>query len=279
MTSSVELIGSVGDLPRHEVERLMMSATGRSRTEVIVGVDLSDEQRARFAAAVRRRRTGEPLQYIEGSVPFGEVVLSVDPRVLVPRPETEQLFELAVALLADRSPELIVDLCTGSGALAIALARAFPRATVHATELSADAADVASVNAAANDAVVAVHVGDLFAPLPSEIRGAVDLLVANPPYVATSEFAGLPAEVREHEPAMALIAGDDGTEIIRRIGAEAPRWLRPGGIVICEIGETQAAAAAAAFGDGEAEVRDDLAGRPRFVVWRHTPAGRVDSRS
>ncbi len=279
MSSSAELIGSIGDLPRHEVERLMMTVTGRSRTEVIVGVDLDDEQRARFDVAVRRRRAGEPLQYIEGSVPFGPVLLSVDPRVLVPRPETEQLFELAVELVQDRPPELIVDLCTGSGALAVALARTFPQATVHATDLSADAAEVAAMNAAANDVAVAVHVGDLFAPLPPAIIGAVDLLVANPPYVARSEFAELPAEVRDHEPAMALIGGDDGTEIVRRIAAEAPRWMRPGGLVVCEIGETQAAAAVGAVGDGEASVIDDLAGRPRFVVWRHTAAGRVDSGS
>jgi len=264
--SSVELLAAVPSLPRHEAERLLMTVTGRSRGEIVVGVEVDAPARERFLALARRRLDGEPLQYLEGVIPFGPAEIAVDPRVLIPRPETEELFELAAGLAAD--PRLVVDLGTGSGALAVALAMTFPGAEVHAVDVSPDAAAVAAANAARNSVAVAVHVGDLFSPLPAVLTGRVDLLVANPPYVAVDELASLPAEVREHEPLVALVGGRRGTEIIERIGAGAARWLAPGGIAVCEIGETQAVAARAAFAELGGTVRRDLAGRPRFVVGR-----------
>ncbi len=140
-----------------------------------IGVD-------RFNGFVARRRSEEPLQYIEGTASFGPIEVTVDPRVLIPRPETEQLFELARDAV-DR-PKVIIDLCTGSGNLAIALKATFPNAIVYATDLSSDAVDVARANARRAGLDVSVFHGDLFEPLPDHLAGRVDLIVSNPPYIA-----------------------------------------------------------------------------------------------
>ncbi|MCL1598472.1 MAG: hypothetical protein M3094_04765, partial [Actinomycetia bacterium] len=129
---STDLVTMLDDLPHHEVVRLVVAATGHPRADVLVGFDVTPEQVARFDRYVERRRTNEPLQYIEGSVPFGPVDLIVDDRVLVPRPETEYLFELAISRV--EFPSVIVDLCTGSGNLALALASTYPDASVYASD-------------------------------------------------------------------------------------------------------------------------------------------------
>ena len=260
---SHDLLAEAQSLPRHESERLLAAATDRSRSEVIVGFDVTDAEAGRFLAYVQRRNADEPLQYIEGSVPFGQVVVSVDDRVLVPRPETEYLLELLVARL--ETPLVIVDLCTGSGNLALGLKSAFPAAVVHGTDLSASAIEVARRNAALNDLDVCFHVGDLFDPLPTELRGNVDLLVANPPYLAVSEVADLPADVLK-EPRTALVAGDRGDEIIERIGAEVSSWLAPSGLVACEVSEFHARTVTELFGGVAVSVVEDLTGRDRFVL-------------
>lgn len=234
-------------IPPHELSRL----------EAIAGPSKPLED------LVARRLGGEPLQYIEGSAPFGPLDLVVDERVLVPRPETEGLYEIAVRMV--RNPEVIVDLCTGSGALALALKKAFPSAAVFATDISDDAIDVAVVNKRQNDFDVYLAVGDLFDPLPASLLGEVDLLVANPPYVSEAEFASLPSDVKR-EPRVALVSGPTGLEVIQRIGASASRWLRPGGVLVCEIGEKQAVSAASSFVELPTVVRKDLAGRDRYVV-------------
>lgn len=214
----------------------------------------------------RRRLAGEPLQYLEGSAPFADFAVVVDERVLVPRPETEGLYELAVELAGD--PEVIVDLGTGSGVLAIALARRFPAAQVHAVDVSADALELAKSNARRLGVEIVFHGGDLFEPLPGSLRNRVDLLVANPPYVREEEWESLPVDVR-HEPRLALVAGDRGTEILERIASGAGEWLAPGGTVLCEMGETQAETVREAFSlVGPVETRNDLSGRPRYVVAR-----------
>lgn len=262
--SSSELLDSVADLPRHELERLLAKATALSRTQLILGVPVTDDDAATFHALVERRRSGEPLQYIEERIPFGPIQVSVDARVLIPRPETEQLFELAAG--AVRAPRVIVDLCTGSGNLAIALKHEFPDAVVYATDTSEDAVAVARANAASAGFDVTVLHGDLFGPLPEHLRGRVDLLVANPPYVSAAELEGLPAEVREHEPTSALVAGPTGDEVLARIARGAPDWLAPGGIVTCEISEFRGAAAAELFAGLGGAVQRDLAGKERFLV-------------
>jgi release factor glutamine methyltransferase len=234
-------------IPPHELSRL----------EAIAGPSQPLEE------LVARRLGGEPLQYIEGSAAFGPLDLTVDERVLVPRPETEGLFEIASRMV--RNPEVIVDLCTGSGALALALKQRFPTAAVFATDVSEDAIDVAMQNKHRNRLDVYLALGDLFDPLPASLLGEVDLLVVNPPYVAESDFDSLPEDVRR-EPRIALVAGPTGLEVIRQIGANAADWLRPGGVLVCEIGESQAVSAANAFLHLPTVVRKDLAGRDRYVV-------------
>lgn len=236
-------------LPAHELKRLRA---------------VSDTD-AELSALVERRLAGEPLQYLEGTAAFGPLDLLVDARVLIPRPETEQLWELATGLV--ESPEVVVDLCTGSGALAIALGRTFPDAKVVATDLSPEALDVARSNGAAHDAEVQWCVGDLFAALPSELKGHVDLLVSNPPYVAEHEYEMLPADVRR-EPRLALVSGPTGLEVLERIASEIGIWLSDRGRFALEIGETQGTAALDLFAVFEPEVHRDLTGRNRFVTGR-----------
>ncbi len=234
-------------IPPHEFQRL----------EAVAG------DRAELAALIARRLDGEPLQYLEGTAAFGPLEFLVDDRVLVPRPETEGLFEIATRMI--RNPQVIVDLCTGSGALAIALKHHFPTAAVFATDISAAALEVAEQNCLRNRLNVYLAEGDLFDPLPASLLGKVDLLVANPPYVSDDEFDDLPADVRR-EPRVALTSGPTGLEVIQRIGAVASRWLRPGGVVVCEIGERQVISASTSFLEMPTVVRQDLAGRDRYVV-------------
>lgn len=233
-------------LPEHELRRLRAI-----RDEPL---DLDD--------LIDRRLGGEPLQYIEGSAPFASLELLVDERVLVPRPETEYLYEIAARLV--RMPKVIVDLCTGSGALALALKKHFPGAAVFGTDISGEAIEVAKINAERTGLQVYLGEGDLFDPLPATLKGEVDLIVANPPYIAESEYEGLPADVKR-EPKVAVVSGSSGLEVIQDIGAKAREWLRPGGVVVCEIGETQSTAAQSSF-DLPVVIRQDLTGRDRYVV-------------
>lgn len=212
---------------------------------------------------IARRASGEPLQYIEGSAAFGPIEVAVDRRVLIPRPETEGLYELATSMV--RKPEIIVDLCTGSGALALALKKEYPSAAVFGTDISPEAIEVATDNREATGLQVYLAEGDLFDPLPAAILGSVDLIVANPPYVAEVDFADLPRDV-QNEPRIALVAGPSGLEVIQAIGAAAEVWLRPGGVVVCEIGEKQGVSATSSFVDLPAVVRQDISGRDRYVV-------------
>ena len=235
-------------VPDHELHRLEAAALAN-------GASLEE--------LIERRLGGEPLQYIEGTAQFGPVELLVDERVLIPRPETETLFELASKMV--RLPEVIVDLCTGSGALALALKQAFPAASVFATDISHEAIEVAMTNMVRAGTPIYLAEGDLFDPLPKSIMGDVDLIVANPPYVAESEFDSLPDDVKR-EPRVALVSGTSGLEVLQRSGAAVRRWLRPGGVIACEIGEKQANSAASSFPDIPVVVRQDLAGRDRYVI-------------
>lgn len=262
-----ELVSAVAeDLPQHEAYRLLSVASGRSRSDLARGEGVDPMTTDVFESLVSRRRAGEPLQYIEGTVEFGRLELAVDDRALVPRPETEQMWELVVGLV--ESPGVVVDLCTGSGNLALALKEAFPGAAVYGSDSSDLALDLARENAERTGLVVTWCRGDLFDALPDPLRGEVDLLVSNPPYIAAGQHARLPRDVRDHEPVGALVAGPRGTEAIEQIGAQVSRWLKPGGIVVCEIGETQRHAALAAFAGLEADVHTDLADRDRFLVAR-----------
>lgn len=253
-------------LPEHEAARLLQKATGRTRTELARERAIDREDAARFTQLAARRLQGEPLQYIEGSSQFGPIEVAVDPRVLIPRPETEQLWELLVARLSGSNPQIIVDLGTGSANLAIALKHSFPGARVYAVDISPDAVAVARENVKASGLDVAVHHGDLFAALPNSLAGRIDLIVSNPPYIACDERETLPAEVRDHEPAIALYGGEDGLDVLRRIITATPDWLRPGGVLACEIGSGQRSAVAKLASDLESTIVQDLSGRDRFLI-------------
>ena len=204
-----------------------------------------------------------PLQYIEGTVPFGRASIRVDDRVLIPRPETEEILEDTIADLVD--PHVVVDVCTGSGNLAIGLALAFPEADVHATDVSQAACEVATENVHRSGVHVTVHHGDLFEPLPSTLRGMVDVITANPPYLSEAEYDDVPDDVRR-EPVGALVAGPAGTEVLAAIAAEAVEWLRPGGRIVCEIGSTQGDSACELFAAYRPVIHKDMYGLDRSVV-------------
>jgi release factor glutamine methyltransferase len=232
---------------------------------------------ARYQAMVERRRAGEPLQYVLGSWGFRSLDLLVDRRVLIPRPETEWVVERALRLLPDaHAPATVVDLGTGSGAIALSIAAERPRARVVATDASAAAIAVARANLAGAGRVavtVELHEGDWWDAVPADLCGEIDLVVTNPPYVSPDD--PLPPEVADWEPVVALVPGPTGLEAIDTIVAGAPRWLRPGAWLVCEIGETQGAAASAlaeAAGLAEVDVLPDLTGRDRMLVARRPPS-------
>jgi len=263
---AADLLGEALHLPEHEARRLLLLALDSDATALVSNPDLPDEVMRRFRRSVERRTRGEPLQYIEGTVDFGPLRLGSDRRALIPRPETEQLWELVTTLAGGF--DAIVDLCTGSGNLALALKATFDNATVLATDTSPDALSLARESASELGLAVNFLEGDLFAPLPIGLRRSVDLIVSNPPYVALGDWDSLPLEVRDHEPREALVAGEDGLEVIRRIADEAGDWLRPGGLLICEIGETQGEACRRLFAGYSPDICTDLAGKDRFVIGR-----------
>jgi release factor glutamine methyltransferase len=224
----------------------------------------------RFEQMIERRRAGEPLQYVLGSWGFRTLDLLVDRRVLIPRPETEWVVEQALRRLPAGRPVTVVDLGTGSGAIALSIAAERPNATVIATDASPDALAVARANLAGIGRAatrVSLREGSWFDALPPDLRGHVDLVVSNPPYVAPTD--ALAPEVADWEPMVALVPGPTGLEALATILGEARAWLRPGAWVVCEIGETQGEAVLElAGGYAEAEVLPDLTGRDRMVVAR-----------
>ncbi len=267
MASPRELVAA-SDLPGHEAERLLVVASGLSRAELVTAAELSPDATAAFRELVARRAAGEPLQYLEGTVQFGPLELASDSRALIPRPETEQLWEKVVAWVGDEPPTVIVDLCTGSGNLALALKHTFRSALVWATDLSPRALSLARENGARAGLKITWLEGDLFAPLPEDLFGRVDLIVSNPPYVAEAEVAALPDDVRDHEPRTALVAGERGDEVLAQIAVEAVHWLSPGGRIALEIGETQGPQTTELFSRYDPHIEQDLAGKDRFGFGR-----------
>lgn len=231
---------------------------------------------AHLDAMVARYRAGEPLQYVLGAWGFRRLDLLVDRRVLIPRPETEMVVEVALERARrGTGPWRIVDLGTGSGAIGLSMAAELPvdRTEVWLTDISADALDVARANLAGlgrSGGGVRLAQGDLFDALPDELRCRVDLIVSNPPYVADGD-PEVEASVSEWEPAGALYAGADGLDALRRIVDGAPGWLVPGGWLVLEIGHRQGEAVRrllTARGMVDVEIFDDLAGRTRVAVSR-----------
>jgi release factor glutamine methyltransferase len=200
--------------------RLLLSAAGTSE-ELVAMVD--------------RRVAGLPLEHILGWVDFCGLRIAVDPGVFVPRRRTEFLVQQAA--LPARPGAVVVDLCCGSGALGVALAAALGRVELHAADVEPAAVRCARRNLAALGG--RVYEGDLYQPLPAALRGRVDILLANVPYVPTGEVALLPPEARLHEPRTALDGGADGLDVLRRVAAAAPDWLAPGGRLLFETSEEQ----------------------------------------
>jgi release factor glutamine methyltransferase len=193
-----------------------------------------------LATMVERRVGGEPIEHIVGWAEFCGLRVAVEPGVFVPRRRTEFLVEQAAALLPPKA--VVLDLCCGAGAIGAAL-------LARSLDISLYAADVdpAAVACARRNLAAPVYEGDLYEPLPPTLRGIVDVIVANVPYVPTDDVPFLPSEARDHEPLTALDGGADGLAVLRRVAAEAPRWLRPGGHLLIETSERQVAAAVAAF--------------------------------
>lgn len=228
-----------------------------------------DDVHARATALASRRVEGEPLQYITGLAGFRRLELAVGPGVFVPRPESEVLVEHVLG----RVPEggTVVDLGTGSGAIALAIADERPDAKVLATEASREALEWAHINKEKLQLNVDLLEGDLFAPLPEAIRGQVDVVVSNPPYIADDERSALPADVLDHEPHIALFSGSDGTTIIERIAPGASGWLRHGGWLLIEISphlQTIVPRVLREYGYEEINVYPDLTHSPRVVEAR-----------
>lgn len=233
--------------------------------------ELTQSQLADYQALIDRRCQREPLQYILGTAQFMGVTLRTQPGALIPRNDTETLCEQALARMQGR--ERVLDLCTGTGALAIAIALRFPGAQVTAADISADALDVARQNIADTGARVTLRQGDLFAAAAGE---RFDIIVSNPPYITAEEMADLQPEVCR-EPALALYGGLDGLDFYRRIAREAPDYLSPGGWLLLEIGSAQAEAVSALLAERfEAlAVYPDMQGLPRAVAAQLRECARV----
>jgi release factor glutamine methyltransferase len=235
-----------------------------AREEAVELLTAAKDDRRDLRELVARRSAGEPLAWLVGSARFCGVRVRVCPGVYVPRPQTEALAREAIARLPRRG--LAVDLCTGSGAVAVALARARPEARVLATEIDPRAAECARGNG------VEVFAGDLTGPLPEEVRGLVDVVTAVVPYVPAAELGLLPRDVVAYEPRRALDGGADGTDLLRRAVVESARLLRPGGSLLLELGGREAellGPVLADYGYRDAHVLRDAEGDPRGLACRH----------
>jgi release factor glutamine methyltransferase len=256
--------------PRLDAEVLLSHVLHCDRVALYVRFEqpLERAELDTFRELVRRRVDGEPVAYLTGTKEFWSLPLRVDPRVLIPRPETELVVDVVLELTRDAPPGLAGDVGTGSGAIALALKRERPAWTVIATDLSAAALEVARDNATRLGLEVDFLEGDLLGPLAG--RGPFDVIASNPPYLAEAEVPTLMREVAEHEPRVALTPGRDGLAAIRVIVAGAPDLLAPGGALVLEIGYQQGPAAqgliAASGAFGPATTRRDHAGLDR-VLW------------
>lgn len=254
---------------RLDAELLVGSALGLARVKLYLDLDrpLGPQELAKLRALVVRRRKREPVAYILGEREFYRRCFEVTPAVLIPRPDTETLIERALELLPAGSPARVLDLCTGSGAIAITLAAERPETRVTATDLSAAALDVARRNAARHAVLERCEFveGDLFAPLSAAAR--FELIAANPPYIPEPEIDTLQAEIH-YEPRLALASGAEGLSHLERLCSEVGAFLPPGGAVLFEVGQGQAQQVQswlAAAGFTEVSARKDLGGIARVV--------------
>ncbi len=270
---SEQYFGSHGaETPRLDAEVLLSYLLGQKRIFLYVHFDqpLTAEELARYREMVKRRAAGEPVAYICGEKEFMGLTFKVTPAVLVPQPDTETLVEAAIERLRGKKSPRVADICTGSGAIALALAHYLPETSVAATDISTEALSIAKETAEnlGLSERVEFREGDLLAPLAGE---TFDAIVSNPPYIPSAEIAGLPREVRA-EPKIALDGGADGLDFYRRLVHESAALLKDGGFLAVECGDTQAGAIvnmAVTGGFGKTEIVRDLADKERVVVlWK-----------
>lgn len=274
---------SLVETPEVDARRIVEAASGAAPVEFdrVLGEPAMTLAAARFHSMLERRSEGEPLQYVLGSWGFRTLDLMVDRRVLIPRPETEVVAGWAVAeaagLSADRGASrevAVVDLGTGSGAIGLSVAVECPHSRVFATDVSADALAVARANLSGLGraaARVSLHQGDWFEALPGALRGSVDVVVSNPPYIGTNEE--LPPVIADWEPPVALWSGPAGHEAVEKVIGGASSWLRPAGALVLEVASHRAEESAdLATGAGFTDVRieHDLAGLKRVVIGRRS---------
>lgn len=266
--AAIERLQAISSSPALDVDMLLGEVLGVDRAYLLTHDDqlLTDEQRNRFAGWVERATNGEPIAYIIGRRGFYDLEFVVTHAVLIPRPETELLLEQALAWAKGKPRIAAVDAGTGSGALAVTLAKYVQQAQVYATDISPAALDVARRNAKMHDANVMFLHGDLLSPLIE--RGIrVDLVMANLPYIASDEVPTL--AVSRHEPRLALDGGADGLDLIRRLLAQIPQVCNPNALILLEIGAGQGAAALALvqqrLSPQSAEVLQDYAGLDRIM--------------
>jgi release factor glutamine methyltransferase len=275
LRSAVSALAS-SPTPRSDAEELLSRLLGvpRSRLHVLAERALTAGESARLESWLRRRAAHEPVQYITGRAAFRDLDLAVSPSVLIPRPETEGLVEIVLEVLRaakSRWPApRVLDLGTGSGAVALALATEWPAAIVTASDASAAALAVARANAEALGVAARLRflAGDWFGAVGDDER--FEVVVSNPPYVATDERGALPEDVRGYEPHQALFAGPSGLDAVRRIARDAPPYLVAGGRLALELADERAAGVAtwwaALPGWATVELRDDLSQRPRYLL-------------
>lgn len=258
--------------PRLNAELLIGHALGLKRMALYMQFErlLEERELELIRPLVKRRSLHEPVQYILGQAEFHGLSLKVDPRVLIPRPETEQLVERVIAACQERPPSRILELGVGSGAIALTLARAFPAAAVVATDVEAGALALAGENAIAAGVADRVEFvsSDWWTAVPP---GPYEVIVSNPPYLSAEEVAEIPVEVRAFEPARALVSPDAGMAALKTIIGSARPLLAPGGLLALETGEDHHSALVALLAESgftAFESHRDLAGRDRFLLAR-----------
>ncbi|WP_127480655.1 peptide chain release factor N(5)-glutamine methyltransferase [Nocardioides pantholopis] len=255
--------------PEHDAAELLAHVLGTTRGRLVLLDTVPPDAAETYEGLVARRAEREPLQHLTGVAWFRHVELAVGPGVFVPRPETELLAGWAVEQLADLADPVVVDLCTGSGAVAKAIADEVPHARVHAVELDPAAFRWAERNLA--ETGVDLREGDMATAFP-ELDGTVDLVTCNPPYIPLDAWESVAAEARDHDPELALFSGADGLDAMRVLEVRAAALLRPGGQVGAEHADVQGRSAPGVFAAAgrwqEVRDHDDLAGRARFVTAR-----------